>query len=273
MRTALPILLALVLIVIARADTAAQTSIRIPLIIKNAAPDDGGAKNRDTLLIGVDPAATEGLDTTLGEKRLPPFPPDQIFEARLVDRTGRPAFGNGSRTDLRPYVGATQIDTFIVRYQLGAGGSPVTVTWPANLREHAGRLTIRTSAGSADMLTQTQLVIDDPDVTRITIIREGDAASGIEDASGAGYFDLEPVRNPVRRGQDLVVSYSLSRPATLSMCLVDMVGRVVARHDEGRAEAGMNTATLSLGSFATGSYVFVVSANGVMVSRRLLIVE
>lgn len=273
MRYSLPFLLALSMILFARVDTAAQTMFRLPIIVRNATPDGSGIKNRDTLLIGIDANATEGLDTALGERRLPPFPPDQIFESRLVDRSGRTAFGNGVKVDLRPVVNQTQRDTFIVRFQMGVGGTPVTLSWPSNIAEYAGKMTIKTLDGTFDMLTTTSLAIDNPDVSRVTIIREGDAIGSVDDASGAGFFELEPIRNPIRRGQDLAVGYVLSKSAEVRMELVDALGRPVAQHNAGNVGSGMNTATLKLDGFTTGSYMFMIIANDVVVTRKLLIVE
>ncbi|HET6567252.1 MAG TPA: hypothetical protein VFG50_04745, partial [Rhodothermales bacterium] len=36
------------------------------------------------LRVGLDPAATDGIDLDLGESELPPLPPSGVFEARLI---------------------------------------------------------------------------------------------------------------------------------------------------------------------------------------------
>lgn len=273
MRIATSLVTTLILFVCAYAGLVAQVPFRAPIILKNATPDDAGVKNRDTLLIGIDPNATDGLDTSLGEKRLPPFPPDQIFEARLVDRPGKPVFGNGSRTDLRSVTGSNQIDTFLIRLQTGSGGVPVTISWPERLSAYARRMTISTSAGSADMLAEKELVILDPDVTRATIIREGAGVSGLDVARSTGFFQLEPVRNPIRRGQSLTVGYALSRPSKMEVTLIDLLGRATARSDEGIVGAGLRSATLNLSDCSSGSYMLIVAVDRVTVIRQRLVVE
>ncbi len=55
----------------------------------------------DTLRIGVDPLATDSIDTQFGEAELPPLPPTGIFDARLVNGTLGINIGQGSKKDFR----------------------------------------------------------------------------------------------------------------------------------------------------------------------------
>jgi len=76
---------------------------------------------------GLHPEGTDGLDPTLGELELPPWPPSGVFDARFLF----PDALTHSRRDLRANAGG--IREYRLEWQAGTGGYPVTVTWPANL--------------------------------------------------------------------------------------------------------------------------------------------
>lgn len=83
-----------------------------------------------TLVLGVDPKATDGFDPVFGEVPIPPPPPPGNFELRFLDRPGHPRVpGDGSYVDIRPLRSPTQVDTFIVHFQTANETYPVTFSW------------------------------------------------------------------------------------------------------------------------------------------------
>lgn len=55
-----------------------------------------------TLKMGLDPSATDGIDSALGEFELPPIPPSTVFDARLIGTDiGLPQLGQGVVKDFR----------------------------------------------------------------------------------------------------------------------------------------------------------------------------
>ncbi len=91
--------------------------------------DDVGG-NQD-LSFGLDPSATAGLDTSLSETELPPFPPTGVFEARFIgDHINLSELGLGSYRDYR-----TGDETFVgeivheIKYQAGTGASQIEISW------------------------------------------------------------------------------------------------------------------------------------------------
>lgn len=89
---------------------------------------DNGGRER-ILIFGLDPAATDGIDTVLGESRLPPPPPTGAFDARFVgDDIGKP-LGQGLWVDYRqgdvPFVGTVIHE---IRYQT-TSGMTITISW------------------------------------------------------------------------------------------------------------------------------------------------
>ncbi|MFQ5627460.1 MAG: FlgD immunoglobulin-like domain containing protein [bacterium] len=103
----------------------AQTpAVDIPLKISDGS---GGVQ---VLYFGIDPSATDGIDVSLGESALPPFPPTGVFEARFIgDDIAVPGLGQGSYRDYRPGTIDTEIvRTFELRYQ-AAGSQAMTIAW------------------------------------------------------------------------------------------------------------------------------------------------
>ena len=87
-----------------------------------------GARSQ-SLVLGLDPAATNGLDAVLGEAEVPPMPPSGVFEARFVSLGDSVQLGEGSYRDFRGHTGqgATR-RTYQIRFQR-ATAEPVTVEW------------------------------------------------------------------------------------------------------------------------------------------------
>jgi len=81
-----------------------------------------GACVHDTILFGVHPNATPGIDPALGEVGLPPWPPSSLFDVRFLV----PA-SEGARLDLRDTTHTERFHT--IKWQVGQGGYPVTVRW------------------------------------------------------------------------------------------------------------------------------------------------
>lgn len=70
--------------------------VEFPLVVS----DDSG--NSIRLLFGIDPSATNGINESLGEYELPPFPPLGVFEARFLGTDiSIPELGLGTYRDIR----------------------------------------------------------------------------------------------------------------------------------------------------------------------------
>jgi hypothetical protein len=89
-----------------------------------------GAGGSQILTLGVDPAATDGIDAALGESERPPAPPTGVFDARLIGGDVSVAgLGEGVIADYRagtePFSG---VYVHEISYQVGSG-STVTISW------------------------------------------------------------------------------------------------------------------------------------------------
>ncbi len=118
---------------------------------------NGEAETQDVTL-GIDTGATDGIDPTLGEIALPPWPPSSVFDVRLTLPDG----GTQALLDLRP--SGPGVLTFDLEWQSGSGGYPMVVTWPSELP--LGSFTIRDNLGGTfipamDMSTVQSLTVPD----------------------------------------------------------------------------------------------------------------
>jgi len=107
---------------------------------------------------GLHPNATDGIDPDLGEVALPPWPPAEIFDARML----LPDELTHSQRDLRlSEPGSVE---YHVQWQAGDGGYPITVSWAEDLP--LGEFLIRDDIDGSflpelDMNTAQVLVVPD----------------------------------------------------------------------------------------------------------------
>jgi len=114
------------------------TSFLFPQKVFDQVIVSDGVGNSQILVFGLDSTATDGIDISLGEGLLPPFPPSGAFEARLFLPENSFSGTASSKKDFRfatftvPYSGQKE---FRLAYQPGSGSTQITVSWnfPANV--------------------------------------------------------------------------------------------------------------------------------------------
>src|SRR5512133_1855471 len=116
-----------------------------------------GKGRTQNLTLGVSEIATTGIDPGLGEAELPPLPPVEIFDARIVTTPGKSQLGTGSWLDSRPITNTTGnfIQVYTISFQAGEGASSVTLTWDDPLSSRVMKLAI----DGADMAGKQSLVV------------------------------------------------------------------------------------------------------------------
>lgn len=114
------------------------------------------------LYFGLDPTATNGIDTHLDEMEQPPLPPTGIFDARFVGYDiNIPELGEGVLKDYRNGTDTTK-GQYIheLRYQVGSGTS-ITIAWnfppgvTGLLQDFFGGIVINKSMNGKDSLIVT----------------------------------------------------------------------------------------------------------------------
>ncbi len=84
----------------------------------------------DSLILGLDPAATNHIDSALGEEEYPPAGPS--FDVRFVSNTlalGRDTCGKGTKIDFHYMARVTQSDQWKIAFQSDDSGTAVTFSW------------------------------------------------------------------------------------------------------------------------------------------------
>lgn len=99
---------------------------------------DNGEGRTQRLAAGIREDATSGIDQGLEEAELPPQPPNEIFDARLISTPGISQLGLGSLADYRPFPSSPSSETYTISYQAGENASGVTLLWTDPL---PGRIT------------------------------------------------------------------------------------------------------------------------------------
>jgi len=89
------------------------------------------AGESETLTFGIDPEATDSIDSQFGESELPPVPPSGVFDARWIDDDIPPSsFGEGLLIDIRPgsasFNGTHQHE---IQFRTTESATEVTIEW------------------------------------------------------------------------------------------------------------------------------------------------
>jgi hypothetical protein len=106
------------------------------------------------LVLGVREGASSGLDLTLEEYELPPVPPNEIFDARIISTPGQSQLGLGGIRDYRAIESSTEAFTltYTIAWQCGQGSPGIQVSWSDPYPSRVTALSI----DGADMAGETE---------------------------------------------------------------------------------------------------------------------
>ncbi len=139
------------------AQTGSAQRVRVPIHVT----DNVGLTN---ITIGFDPAATNHIDSALGEEEQPVEPPGGSFDARsitILSGTGKDTCLLGLIKNLHKGFAINQSDRWRISFKSDSMGDSVTLSWPANLGDSAGgKWLLQDGSGSSlfpdvDMTSQT----------------------------------------------------------------------------------------------------------------------
>lgn len=258
-----------------------QVTSDIPLYISDRGA--GASPGIDTLRWGVNPAATNGRDTELGEEEQPPAPPEGVFDARWVNVGSSNNLGQGVKKNYHLYASAQQADTFRLRvqpgFQPGQEGYPITLAW-SDLSKHFTTANLRFVDGDGnpttqDMMTVSSFQFSNPSSvsSTVTIVTTAPRSSASVPSAAELAFDLKSVPNPARKESGVVISYTLPKTSAVSITICDALGRTIQRVFEGRQGATEHSFHIDTRELATGSYYCVIAAGETTATRSFVIVE
>ncbi|GJQ64794.1 MAG: hypothetical protein SCALA702_38470 [Melioribacteraceae bacterium] len=167
-------------------DTEMESPNEDALYTISVATADGAAGSYG-LMLGIDPAATDGVDGDLGETELPPLPPAGVYDARMIlpdGTTGSPA---DYRTGDNNYTGQV---TYTMKYQLGDGGTSMTLD--VDIPEIPGTVTMTVQDPFGGVLVNEvvnegggQVVVTNTSLTELKLIVDYNAPIPVELSSFA----------------------------------------------------------------------------------------
>ncbi|GJQ62421.1 MAG: hypothetical protein SCALA702_14740 [Melioribacteraceae bacterium] len=152
----------------------------------SVATSDGAAGSYG-LMLGIDPAATDGIDSDLGETELPPLPPAGVYDARMILADGT----TGSPADYRMGdANFTGQITYTLKYQLGDGGASMTLD--VDIPEIPGTVTMTVQDPFGGVLVNEvvnegggQVVVTNTSLTELKLIVDYNAPIPVELSSFA----------------------------------------------------------------------------------------
>lgn len=233
----------------------------------------GGTK---ILKLGLDPIATNGIDTTFGESELPPFPPSGVFEARFIgDDIAIPLLGQGSYKDYRP--GTSQhvgTHTHELRYQPGTG-TGITISWnlprgvTATLQDLLGGIVVNqtlTATGSYN--------VPNPGIINKLKLSMNYVLTSVKQGSNAipAKYQLNPnfpnPFNPVT-----TIEFALPVPSNVTLKIFNAAGLEIQTLVNQKLPAGMHRMQWEAQAFPSGVYFFRLQAGKFAQTRRLILLK
>ncbi len=97
---------------------------------------------------------------------------------------------------------------------------------------------------------------------------------GVDDSPQEADLYVDRVRNyPNPFNPMTTISYTLLRPAYITVTVFDEAGRLVANLVDGPQESGENTVTFDAQGLASGVYLYQVTADDVVVTKKLMVLK
>jgi hypothetical protein len=103
-----------------------------------------GATRSAYLFLGIREGCTSGIDMAYEEYELPPTPPNEIFDVRVISTPGKSQLGTGSYRDYRAVASTTApfTETYTIAWQCGEGSNGILVEMPDPLSSRVTQVII-----------------------------------------------------------------------------------------------------------------------------------
>lgn len=214
----------------------------IPIAVAETGPA------RDTVYFGISPFATRCIDPSLNEYEIPQAP-FGWFDLRFLDHRIPSCLGEGVRVNYHPFSNYGQVDTFKIKWQVGTGTYPVTISWPTALvdiicdsmiiKDEFGGTLVRARMDQASSVVVTNTTIGSliiisygafPIISDVHSPRDGDIPKGFTLSQ-----NYPNPFNPSTR-----IEFTTERLSQVRVVVYDVLGREIA--------------TLANGSYPSGFY-------------------
>ena len=202
---------------------------------------------RDTLRFGIKPGATMGIDPSIGEFELPPRK-FGMFDTRFIGSL----LGEGIVLSIHPFVGFTQVDTFMFEFQPGIGSYPIQLSWSTSAVQEIcdSMLLVDNFGGNTThvwMNISSSISITNVNVSSLNIIEYG-AKPKIVDVKQPevveipkGFMLYQNYPNPFNPTTQ--VQFSTDHRAQIRVAVYDVLGREMTELANGMYSEGIYTLT------------------------------
>jgi hypothetical protein len=256
----------------AKIDAGDQTvsNWRLPIIMESG---DGSPLTAKTLLIGCDENATGGIDPSLGERSVPPWPPSNVFETRLyLDEI------IGSYCDVRKAGSGEK--HFKIAWQPGETGYPLTISWDPDLIPQELTLTLQDNTNGTFIQP-----VDMKTVSSVTVCEEQSFITGLiiearSEESGpppvTEYALMQNVPNPFN--PSTTIRFDLVEQVHVKLHIFDVSGRRVKTLLDrivpgGRRSVVWNGRNDQGELVSSGVYFYRIDTGGWTKTRKLVFVK
>lgn len=220
---------------------------------------DLGKYSRD-MYIGIDPAATDGLDRDLGESELPPLPPSGSYDVRFIFPDGilssyydyRQGDGEFSGTHVHK-----------VSWQLSSGSQGFGLSWnlPDGMSmvvtDQLGGVVINNTYGSGE----NSIIVTNVNINRLILNVTYDHVNSVADHEMPESMRLEQnYPNPFNSMTN--INYLVDAESMVRIVLYDTLGSEIAVLYEGEQNPGSYNLRVDAARYglAAGIYYYVMEA-------------
>ena len=235
-----------------------------PQILVGITVTDGRSDIRN-LKIGIDPNASDGIDDSLGEALLPPFPPLSVFEARFNLPANNFNGTESSYFDYRngtvPYSGVKE---HRLVFQRGEGDS-VVIFWnfPSSVTAVLQDIVTGTLI-NLSMSGEGNYVVPNPDAfNQLKLIVTYNNTTDIEQENNNlpdGYILYQNYPNPFN--PTTTIRYTLNSNQYVRLKIYDVLGNELVKLVDEAQTAGMQEVIFNAENSAGGIYFYELNLSG-----------
>lgn len=235
-----------------------------PQILVGITVTDGRSDIRN-LKIGIDPNASDGIDDSLGEALLPPFPPLSVFEARFNLPANNFNGTESSYFDYRngtvPYSGVKE---HRLVFQRGEGDS-VVIFWnfPSSVTAVLQDIVTGTLI-NLSMSGEGNYVVPNPDAfNQLKLIVTYNNTTDIEQENNNlpdGYILYQNYPNPFN--PTTTIRYTLNSNQYVRLKIYDVLGNELVKLVDEAQTAGMHEVIFNAENSAGGIYFYELNLSG-----------
>lgn len=235
---------------------------------------DGRDESR-ILSFGVDPQATDGIDATLGEALLPPFPPLSVFEAQMFlpanNFNGTEASYSDYRTGSSPFSGDKE---HRIRYQRGAGDS-IIINW-ALPQQISGRLqdVITGTLVDVSISGNGSFLVPNPDAIqslKLTITYNNTTDVEVENTSADHYNLSQNYPNPFNPSTK--IKYSIANNLNVQLKIFDVLGKEITTLVSSEQTAGTYEVNFDGKELTSGIYFYTIKAGNYTETKSMILIK